>query len=81
MPDCPACFTRLTQIHRRSVDRVIDVFKPIFRYRCKECHWEGNLIDPDRIPQRKTRWRAALVSCSFITLAAGLVLMILHRLY
>lgn len=81
MPDCPACFTRLTRVHRRRVDRFIDLFKPILRYRCKSCNWEGNLIDPDRIPQRKTRLRAALVSCSFVTLAVGVLLAILRHFY
>jgi hypothetical protein len=41
--ECPACGSGLRRIHRRSLDRVVSVFVPVRRYRCRsrECRWQG----------------------------------------
>jgi hypothetical protein len=42
---CPQCGATLMRIHRRPIDRVVSLFKPLRRYRCTrlECEWTGNL--------------------------------------
>jgi hypothetical protein len=41
--ECPTCGGGLRRIHRRSLDRLISVFVPVRRYRCRnnECRWQG----------------------------------------
>ena len=50
MNECPQCQRsgssgQLMRVHRRFVDRVISLFRPLRRYRCQsmDCDWEGNL--------------------------------------
>lgn len=40
---CPRCGGELTRIHRRWLDRMLNLFVPLRRYRCKnnECTWQG----------------------------------------
>jgi hypothetical protein len=40
---CPVCGSRLHRVHRHALDRVLDVFVPVRRYRCDnpECRWSG----------------------------------------
>ena len=50
MPLCPLCGSSVERVHRRVVDRLLSLLRPIRRYRCKgfNCAWEGNLRRPDR---------------------------------
>jgi len=43
---CPCCNGPVYRIQRRSFDRFINIFLPIYRYRCGSlgCSWEGNLL-------------------------------------
>jgi hypothetical protein len=45
---CPACGGRLNRVHRTGVDRAIDLYVPVRRYRCREtgCSWEGLRVKP-----------------------------------
>jgi hypothetical protein len=51
MPDhlkhCPRCRGEVRRVHRRLSDRVVNLVRPIHRYRCKSshCRWEGNIDD------------------------------------
>ena len=42
---CPQCGEALDRIHRRAIDRLVSIFTPVQRYRCRgfSCRWEGNL--------------------------------------
>jgi len=42
---CPRCGANLIRIHRRPVDRLLSLFRPVRRYNCTqlECNWTGNL--------------------------------------
>ncbi len=44
---CPHCNGPVDRVHRRFVDRLISLVKPVHRYRCRSkgwgCDWEGNL--------------------------------------
>lgn len=42
---CPCCNGPVYRIQRRSFDRFINIFLPVYRYRCGSlgCSWEGNL--------------------------------------
>lgn len=44
-PLCPQCRNLTHRVHRRLIDMVINLFSPIYRYRCTsmECDWEGNI--------------------------------------
>ncbi len=50
MPLCPLCGSSVERVHRRFLDRLLSLVRPIRRYRCKgfHCNWEGNLRRPDR---------------------------------
>jgi uncharacterized membrane protein YeaQ/YmgE (transglycosylase-associated protein family) len=48
--ECPQCRRsgssgHLMRVHRRFIDRVMSLFRPLRRYRCqsRDCDWEGNL--------------------------------------
>jgi hypothetical protein len=56
--ECPQCRSSgssgdLVRVHRRFIDRVISLLRPLRRYRCRtmDCDWEGNL-PARRIPAR-----------------------------
>ncbi len=40
---CPKCGGRLHRVHRRPIDRLVNVIVPVVRYRCRnpECGWRG----------------------------------------
>lgn len=40
---CPQCGTAIHRVHRRGLDRVVNVLVPVRRYRCdnRECRWSG----------------------------------------
>jgi predicted RNA-binding Zn-ribbon protein involved in translation (DUF1610 family) len=40
---CPRCGSDLHRIHRRTVDRALNLFVPVRRYQCKnhDCGWRG----------------------------------------
>ena len=40
---CPGCGGRLHRVHRRPIDRLVNVIVPVVRYRCRnpECRWRG----------------------------------------
>lgn len=42
---CPACGGHVTRIRRRTMDRILGLFSPVWRYHCDKfgCDWEGNL--------------------------------------
>lgn len=44
---CPVCNGPVNRIHRRLVDRLMNIVRPTYRYRCRSkgwgCVWEGNL--------------------------------------
>lgn len=42
---CPCCSGPVYRIQRRSFDRFVNFFIPLYRYRCGTlgCGWEGNL--------------------------------------
>jgi predicted RNA-binding Zn-ribbon protein involved in translation (DUF1610 family) len=45
---CPRCGNDLGRIHRRITDRVLSLYLPVARYRCKnrDCWWQGLRIKP-----------------------------------
>ncbi|MCD6290876.1 MAG: hypothetical protein J7M34_10275 [Anaerolineae bacterium] len=45
---CPVCGGPLHRIHRRPVDRLISLFVPVRRYRCRnrDCRWTGLRVVP-----------------------------------
>lgn len=42
---CPLCKQTAYRVHRRLMDRMLNLFISIWRFRCSAvgCHWEGNL--------------------------------------
>ncbi len=42
---CPHCGKPLDRVRRRLIDRLVSLFAPVRRYRCRNfsCRWEGNL--------------------------------------
>jgi hypothetical protein len=44
-PSCPHCGEGVQRIHRRLLDHLLSLLRPIRRYRCDNpaCQWEGNL--------------------------------------
>lgn len=44
---CPNCGEVTDRVKRRLSDRVISIFKPVKRYSCHFCDWEGNVPDED----------------------------------
>lgn len=53
---CKVCKGPVYRVHRHFLDRLINVFVRVRRFRCTEpgCVWEGRLAKV-RIPERKTR--------------------------
>ena len=51
---CPHCGYDLLRVRRRLLDRLLSLFAPTHRYRCRnhECQWEGTIrvaaTDPPR---------------------------------
>ncbi len=44
-PACPRCGADLVRVRRRLVDRLLSLFAPVHRYRCRQhdCQWEGTI--------------------------------------
>lgn len=44
---CPQCDGPVERVRRHFIDRLVSLFRPVHRYRCREkgwsCDWEGNL--------------------------------------
>jgi hypothetical protein len=43
---CPRCgSTDLQRVHRRLLDRLLSLVRPVYRFRCADphCAWEGNV--------------------------------------
>lgn len=44
---CPMCNGGVERVRRRRVDRLVSLFTPVRRYRCRRkgwgCEWEGNV--------------------------------------
>lgn len=42
---CPRCNAVAFRVHRRWVDKLTSLFRPVRRFRCQEfrCGWEGNV--------------------------------------
>lgn len=42
---CPLCAQDLIRVTRRPIDRLVSLFSPLYRYRCRQhdCRWEGTL--------------------------------------
>jgi len=55
-PVCPECHSSVNRVRRRFVDRLVSLFYPVHRYRCRSfvCSWEGNL----RYTPALGRWEA-----------------------
>ncbi len=53
---CPKCGSELHRIHRAAGDRLIGLFLPMRRYRCRssECNWTGlRISSPRRLSSKK----------------------------
>lgn len=46
---CPCCSGAVHRVQRRSFDRFVNFFLPVYRYRCG---WEGNLLVPQKSAQK-----------------------------
>jgi hypothetical protein len=59
---CPSCNGPVFRIHRRSFDRFVNFFMPVYRYRCGSmgCDWEGNLQSQQHLPQKQPMNSASL---------------------
>lgn len=38
---CPCCRKFAHRIKRKMVNRLVSLFKPVRRYHCNSCDWEG----------------------------------------
>jgi hypothetical protein len=56
IPRCPACGGELLRVRRRWRDRLVDLYVPVRRFRCKasDCHWGGLRIGRFRYKTRRT---------------------------
>ena len=66
MPDpskrCPKCRGEVRRVHRRVRDRILNLVKPVRRYRCRNshCRWEGDIFDGQKTKAKKSVNRVAL---------------------
>lgn len=46
-PVCPRCGAPAKRIHRKTLDRLVNVFVPVHRYICSnpDCRWRGLRVD------------------------------------
>jgi hypothetical protein len=44
-PVCPRCKRSVYRVHRHFLDHMVNLFVPVWRFRCSaaDCDWEGNL--------------------------------------
>ena len=51
---CPCCGGTVHRVQRRSFDRFVNFFMPVYRYRCGslDCDWEGNLLVQQKSAQK-----------------------------
>jgi len=42
---CPKCGDAVLRVHRRIIDHIYSLYRPVYRYQCTslECAWRGNL--------------------------------------
>lgn len=40
---CPICGGYSVRIRRRSIDRFRSLFGLVYRYKCQNCQWQGNI--------------------------------------
>ena len=42
---CPLCGDNVLRVHRRVIDYIYSIYRPVHRYQCTslECGWRGNL--------------------------------------
>lgn len=54
---CPVCGGKLRRSHRHIIDRVINYFIPVYRYRCRnrKCRWTGLRIRPPFVAPKNAR--------------------------
>lgn len=77
---CPQCGVPVFRDHRRSLDRLVGIFREVRRYQCKECGWEGLLAQPQefpssspRPPRSRSTWIVVgVLLISLVALAAGI---------
>ena len=53
---CPKCGSEIHRVHRHGLDRAINLYVPVRRYRCanRECRWDGLRVDrPDERPRSR----------------------------
>jgi hypothetical protein len=50
---CPECGGGVCRVPRRLIDRLINLFTPVQRYRClsMHCAWQGNMPGIPRAPE------------------------------
>lgn len=76
---CPQCGVPVFRDHRRSVDRLVGLFREVRRYQCKACGWQGLLVQSATLPSAATRRPRSLngwivvgvLLTSLVALAAG----------
>lgn len=54
---CPVCGGKLRRSHRHIIDRIINYFIPVYRYRCRnrKCRWTGLRIRPPVLGPKNIR--------------------------
>ena len=52
---CPSCGGQTQRVQRHFIDRLLSLFVPLVRYRCRSirCGWEGRLKRLDEPPRSK----------------------------
>jgi hypothetical protein len=76
LPICPRCGDDLIRVHRRGVDRLVDVVVPVRRYGCprSNCRYSALSVSPRRLAERIARSRTVL-----LVLAASVIALVLLR--
>lgn len=77
---CPQCGVPVFRDHRRSLDRLVGIFREVRRYQCKACGWQGLLAQSttpaSAAPQRPRSLNGWIVVgvllASLVALAAGI---------
>ncbi len=73
--NCPSCGAKIERIHRCRIDRLVAIFHPLYRYRCRSsaCGWQG-FLDRDGIEckawERRTLRFAVVSIIATLTIAA-----------
>lgn len=73
--NCPNCGAKIERIHRCRIDRLVAIFHPLYRYRCRSsaCGWQG-FLDREGIEcpvwERRTLRFAVVSIIATVTIAA-----------